>query len=51
MQVARRVWHETRSDQVPLMAAGVAFWAFISLFPAMVAAVSVDGLLGRTRPP
>lgn len=44
-QVARRVWHETRSDQVPLMAAGVAFWAFISLFPAMVAAVSVYGLL------
>ena len=44
-QVARRVWREAGADQVPLMAAGVAFWAFISLFPAMVAAVSVYGLL------
>ncbi|GAA1446173.1 YihY/virulence factor BrkB family protein [Mycobacterium cookii] len=44
-QVARRVWQEAGADQVPLMAAGVAFWAFISLFPAMVAAVSVYGLL------
>lgn len=44
-QVARRVWSETQTDQVPLMAAGVAFWAFISLFPAMIAAIAVYGLV------
>ena len=36
-QVAKRVWDETQIDQVPLLAAGVAFWGFISLFPAMIA--------------
>jgi membrane protein len=44
-QVARRVWEETQLDQVPLLAAGVAFWAFLSLFPAMIAAVAVYGLM------
>jgi membrane protein len=44
-QVAKRVWEETRLDQVPLLAAGVAFWAFISLFPAMIAAIAVYGLV------
>lgn len=44
-QVAKRVWEETQLDHVPLLAAGVAFWAFISMFPAMGAAVSVYGLM------
>ena len=44
-QVAKRVWHETQIDQVPLLAAGVAFWGFISLFPALIAAVAVYGLV------
>lgn len=44
-QVARRVWDETQVDRVPLLAAGVAFWGFISLFPAMIASVSVYGLV------
>lgn len=44
-QVARRVWDETRLDQVPLLAAGVAFWTFISLFPAMIAAIAIYGLV------
>jgi membrane protein len=44
-QVAKRVWEEVRLDQVPLLAAGVAFWAFLSLFPAMIAAVAVYGLV------
>ncbi len=44
-QVAKRVWDETQLDQVPLLAAGVAFWAFLSLFPAMIAAVAVYGLV------
>ena len=44
-QVAKRVWDEAQLDQVPLLAAGVAFWGFISLFPSMVAAVAVYGLV------
>jgi membrane protein len=44
-QVAKRVWEETQLDQIPLLAAGVAFWGFISLFPAMIAAIAVYGLV------
>jgi membrane protein len=44
-QVSRRAWREAQADQVPLLAAGVAFYAFLSLFPAMIAAVMVYGLV------
>ncbi len=44
-QVLRRAWQETKRDQVPLLAAGVAFYSFLSLFPAMIAAVTVYGLV------
>jgi membrane protein len=45
LQVIRRAWEESKSDQVPLLAAGVAFFSFLSLFPAMIAAVMVYGLV------
>ena len=44
-QVTRRSWQEAKADQVPLLAAGVAFFAFLSLFPAVVAAVLTYGLV------
>jgi membrane protein len=44
-QVARRAWRESQRDQVPLMAAGVAFYSFLALFPAMIAAVLLYGLV------
>jgi membrane protein len=44
-QVVKRAWAEAKADQVPLLAAGVAFFAFLSLFPAMIAAVLVYGLV------
>lgn len=44
-QVARRVWSEVRADQVPLLAAGVAFFGFLALFPGMIAAITVYGLV------
>lgn len=44
-QVVRRAWKEAKSDQVPLLAAGVAFYSFLALFPAMIAAVMLYGLL------
>jgi membrane protein len=44
-QVIRRAWAEAKADQVPLIAAGVAFFGFLSLFPAVVAAVLAYGLI------
>ncbi|RZT16844.1 membrane protein [Kribbella sp. VKM Ac-2569] len=44
-QVIRRAWAEAKADQVPLLAAGVAFFGFLSLFPAVVAGVLAYGLV------
>ena len=45
VQIAKRGWAEAKTDQVPLLAAGVAFYAFLSLFPAMIAAVILYGVI------
>jgi membrane protein len=45
LQVSKRAWAESKLDQIPLLAAGVAFYTFLSLFPAMIAAVTVYGLV------
>ncbi len=44
-QIAKRGWAEAKDDQVPLLAAGVAFYAFLAIFPAIVAAVIIYGLI------
>ena len=44
VQVVKRGWKEAKADQVPLLAAGVAFYAFLSIFPALIALVSLYGL-------
>lgn len=43
-QIAKRAWAEAKADQVPLLAAGVAFYAFLSIFPALIALVMIYGL-------
>jgi membrane protein len=43
--IAKRTAKETKADQVPLLAAGVAFYALLSLFPAIIAGVSIYGLV------
>jgi membrane protein len=43
-QVVKRGWKEAKADQVPLLAAGVAFYAFLSIFPALIAIVTIYGL-------
>jgi len=48
-QVSKRAWKESKIDQVPLLAAGCAFWSFLSLFPAMIAAVMVYGLVADRK--
>lgn len=44
-QIARRGWKEFQADQMMLIAAGVAFYAFLSLVPSIVAAMLVYGLV------
>lgn len=44
-QILRRAWAESKKDQVPLLAAGVAFYSFMALFPAMIAATLLYGLV------
>jgi membrane protein len=43
--IAKRVRTEVKQDQVPLLSAGIAFYALLSLFPAVIAAVSIYGLV------
>ena len=43
--MTKRAWAEAKTDQVPLLSAGVAFFSFLSLFPAIVAGVLVYGLV------
>ena len=43
-QIVKRGWKEAKADQVPLLSAGVAFYAFLAIFPALIAIVSLYGL-------
>jgi membrane protein len=38
-QIVKRGWAEAKADNVPLMAAGMAYYAFLAIFPAIIAAV------------
>jgi membrane protein len=44
VQVVKRGFKEATADQVPLLSAGVAFYAFLALFPALIAIVSLYGI-------
>src|SRR5215217_6592605 len=43
--IAKRTAKEVKADQVPLLAAGVAFYTLLALFPAIIAGVSIYGLV------
>src|SRR4051794_4904999 len=45
LQIARRGWGEAKADQVPLLAAGLAFYAFLAIFPALIACVLLYSLI------
>jgi membrane protein len=47
LAIAKRTGKEVKQDQVPLLAAGVAFYALLSLFPAIIAGVSIYGLVAN----
>ncbi|HEY5846822.1 MAG TPA: YihY/virulence factor BrkB family protein [Microlunatus sp.] len=42
-QILKRGMAEAKADQVPLLAAGVAFFGFLAIFPALIALVSLYG--------
>src|SRR5215207_7074960 len=43
--IAKRTAKEVKQDQVPLLAPGVAFYTLLALFPAIIAGVSIYGLV------
>ena len=43
-QVAQRVWSESSRDNLSVVAAGCAFYAFLAIFPALSALISLYGL-------
>lgn len=45
LQIVKRAWKESKADNISLLAAGVAFFGFLALFPALVAALTIYGLL------
>lgn len=45
VSIARAAWSESQHDQISLIAAGVAFYAFMALFPALIAALLLYGLV------
>ena len=44
-QILLRAWKEAKADNVPMLAGGVAFFAFLALFPALIALISLWGLV------
>jgi len=44
-QIVKRAWKEQKQDNVSMLAAGVAFYIFLALFPALIAAVTLYGLV------
>jgi membrane protein len=45
LQILKRVKTEAKNDNLPLLAAGVAFFALLSLAPALAATVSIYGIV------
>jgi len=45
LQIVKRAWAENSADNMPIIGAGVAFFAFLAIFPAMIATISLYGLV------
>jgi membrane protein len=45
VQIVKRAWAENKADNMPIIGAGVAFFAFLALFPALIATISLYGLV------
>jgi membrane protein len=47
VQIVKRAWKEAKKDSVPLLSAGVAFYAFLAIVPTLIAAVMLYGLVSE----
>lgn len=44
-QIGKRVYDQLTADHISIVAAGVAFYFFLALFPTLIAAISIFGLV------
>jgi membrane protein len=44
-QIVKRAWAENKADNMPIIAGGVAFFGFLAIFPALIALISIYGLI------
>ena len=44
-QIVKRSWAEHNADNMPIIAGGVAFFGFLAIFPALIAIISIYGLV------
>ncbi|MDP9390481.1 MAG: YihY/virulence factor BrkB family protein [Actinomycetota bacterium] len=44
-QILKRSWAENKADNMPIIAGGVAFFGFLSIFPGLIALISIYGLI------
>jgi membrane protein len=44
-QILKRSWAEHKADNMPIIAGGVAFFGFLAIFPALIAMISLYGLV------
>ena len=45
VQILKRGWAENSADNMPIIGGGVAFFGFLSVFPTLIAMVSIYGLV------
>jgi membrane protein len=48
-QILKRAWAENSADNMPIIAGGVAFFGFLSVFPALIALISIYGLVASPK--
>ena len=44
-QILKRAWAENQADNMPIISGGVAFFGFLSIFPGLIALISIYGLV------
>lgn len=49
VQIVKRAWAENNADNMPIIGAGVAFFAFLAVFPALIATISIYGLIASPQ--
>lgn len=48
-QIVKRAWAENKADNMPIIAGGVAFFGFLAIFPALIAMISLYGLVASPQ--